>query len=66
MIKTTREQRETLKRKWVEQNRGLSRNNRALWTYREFRRSVQPGWGCIMVYWCHMWLGIEPDGYAHT
>ncbi len=66
MVRTTREQRETLKQKWVQQNWGLSRNNRTLLTYREFRQTVQPGWGCIMVFWCNMWLGIEPDGYAHT
>jgi len=21
--------------------------------------------GCIMVPWCGMWLGIEPDGWTH-
>jgi len=35
-------------------------------TYREFRRTVQGGAGCIMVPWCNMWLGIEPDGYTHS
>lgn len=35
-------------------------------TYREFRRTVQPGPDCIMVPWCGMWLGIEPDGYTHS
>ncbi len=35
-------------------------------TYMEFRRTVEPGWGCIMVPWCGMWLGIEPDGYTHS
>ena len=34
--------------------------------YRAFRRRVQPGWGCIMLQWCGMWLGIEPDGYTHS
>ncbi len=66
MVKTTREQRETLKRKCVEQNWGFARRNMPLLSYREFRRAVKPGWGCIMVKWCGMWLGIEPDGYAHT
>jgi hypothetical protein len=36
-------------------------------TYRQFRRLVQPGtFGCIMVPWCNMWLGIERDGYTHS
>ena len=66
MVRTTREQRETLKRKCIEQNWGLSRRNMPLLSYREFRRTVAAGWGCIMVPWCGMSLGIEPDGYAHT
>jgi len=35
-------------------------------TYRQFRRGVQPGPDCIMIQWCNMWLGIEPDGYTHS
>ncbi len=35
-------------------------------TYRQFRRMVRRGSGCIMVPWCNMWLGIEPDGYTHS
>ena len=36
-------------------------------TYRQFRRWVSPGPGCIMVRWCGMYLGIEPDGSpAHS
>ncbi len=66
MIKTTREQRETLKVKCMQQNYGRRQRGETLLTYREFRRTVQDGWGCIMVEWCGMWLGIEPDGYAHT
>lgn len=34
--------------------------------YRAFRRTVQPGPGCIMVPFAGMWLGIEPDGYTHS
>jgi hypothetical protein len=22
--------------------------------------------GCVMLPWCGMWLGIEPDGYTHS
>lgn len=35
-------------------------------SYLEFRRTVQPGWNCVMVEWCGMWLGIETDGYTHS
>jgi len=38
-------------------------------SYRQFRRGVRPmfgGQGCILVQWCGMWVGIEPDGYTHT
>ena len=35
-------------------------------TYRQFRRQVIPGWGCIMLHWQNMWLGIEKDGYTHS
>ena len=69
MVRTTREQRETLKRKCYEQNHGRKQRGETLLTYREFRRTVEGlfgGNGCIMVKWCGMWLGIEPDGYAHT
>jgi hypothetical protein len=35
-------------------------------TYEEFKARVQPGWDCIMIRWCGMWVGIEKDGYTHT
>jgi hypothetical protein len=35
-------------------------------SYKEFRKSVHSGWGCVMVHWCDMWLGIETDGYTHS
>ena len=34
--------------------------------YRAFRRRVLPGLGYILLPWCGMWLGIEPDGYTHS
>jgi len=37
-----------------------------LMSYREFRGEVKMGYGCIMVDWCGMTLGIEPDGYTHS
>ena len=37
-------------------------------SYREFRKRVSSGWGCVMVQPIDggMWLGIEPDGYTHS
>lgn len=35
-------------------------------SYRQFRKMVQPGYDCIMIQWCGMWLGIETDGYTHS
>jgi hypothetical protein len=38
-------------------------------TYKQFRRSVQPTYGCdgaVTVPWCGMWLCIEQDGYCHS
>lgn len=58
MVHLTPAQRQSLHRKWLQDNQGLS--------YRAFRRTVQPGWDCVMVRWCGMWLGIEKDGYTHS
>ncbi len=58
MVVTTRKQREALARTWKRDSGGL--------TYRQFRRTVLGGYDCIMVKWCGMWLGIEPDGYTHS
>ncbi len=66
MIKTTREQRETLKRKLMEENYVRKMAFRPPLTYRQFRRSVEASFGYIMVPFKGQWLGIEPDGYAHT
>ena len=35
-------------------------------SYRQFRRAVVPGFDCIMVPWCGMWLGVERDGHTHS
>ena len=35
-------------------------------SYLAFRRSVAAGYGCAMVQWFGMWLGIELDGYVHS
>lgn len=34
-------------------------NASPLMTYEQF-------FGALMVPWCGMWLGIEPDGYTHS
>ena len=59
MVKLNKEQQKSLHRVWCRGSQGL--------TYLEFRRTqVQQGWDCVMVRWCSMWLGIEPDGYTHS
>lgn len=56
-MKLTKAQRQALK-KVFDRTQGGS--------YLTFRRTVEPGWGCIMVPFAGMWLGIEPDGYTHS
>jgi hypothetical protein len=36
--------------------------------YRAFRRTVAYDglMNCVMIHWCGMWLGIEPDGHTHS
>ena len=58
MVYVNKAQRQSLLRKWLQDNQNLS--------YLKFRRTVQPGWDCVMVKWCGMWLGIETDGYTHS
>jgi len=58
MTRLTRDQRKSLKAIYDRQPLGV--------TYRQFRRTVEPGFGYVMVPWCGMYVGIEPDGYAHT
>ena len=37
-------------------------------SYLAWRRTARraPFDDCVMVPWCDMWLGIEPDGYTHS
>lgn len=66
MIKTTKEQRQALKRKWLHSKQW---DTPAVWTYKEFRKTVQPCFdmsGCVMVHFGNIWLGIEKDGYTHS
>ena len=57
-MKITKEQKQAIYRKWSQDNNNMS--------YLQFRRTVQHGYDCLMVYWCNMWLGIEKDGYTHS
>ncbi|KKK87620.1 hypothetical protein LCGC14_2751450 [marine sediment metagenome] len=67
----TRLQREALKKVFDRGQTNGSPNRGQAWqgSYREFRRTVRPeicGFGAVMVPWCGMWLGIEPDGHTHS
>lgn len=35
-------------------------------SYRDFRKTVQRGYDCLMVEISGMWIGIEKDGHTHT
>ncbi len=59
MVKLTKAQRKAVKKIY-------DRDFDVMETYREFRKRVQPGSNCVMIKWCGMWLGIEPDGYTHS
>ena len=60
----TRKQREALLKVY---GRGWGGNPKPK-TYLQFRRTAYNDAiaDCVIVYWCGMWLGIEPDGYTHT
>ena len=62
MIKTTRAQREALKRVFDRWKPAKS--------YREWRKTCVHGYfgdpSCIIVDVGTMWLGIEKDGYTHS
>jgi hypothetical protein len=54
----TKQQQQAIKRKYTQDSQGL--------TYLQFRRTVQYSYGYLMLRWCDMWIGIEPDGYTHS
>jgi hypothetical protein len=59
---TTRAQREAIARVYTRNPDGAA-------SYREFRKRAHlrnSFMGCIMLPWCGMFLGIEPDGYTHS
>jgi hypothetical protein len=69
MVRTTRLQREALLRVFTRRDPKPDHpiNVHAWWRrYRAFRRTAHAGYDCIMIQWCGMWLGIEPDGYTHS
>lgn len=55
----TRAQREAIAKKYRQNPDGAL-------TYREFRRRAQKNFGILMLPWCGMVLGIEPDGHTHS
>ena len=58
--KLTKQQQQSLVRLWKNHSGGLS--------YRQLRRTVRPELygAAVIVRWARMWIGIEPDGYAHS
>lgn len=69
MVRTTRLQREALKRvhrRVVDAHYPVPGREHAP-SYLQFRRGVMPGpQGCVMVPFASMWLGIERDGHTHS
>jgi hypothetical protein len=66
MPKLSRAQREALKRVYDRTTVISKTAAGSSASYLAFRRTIQQGYGCVMVFWCGMWLGIEPDGYTHS
>jgi hypothetical protein len=59
MINLTKAQRKALHRVWLRTDQQVS--------YLTFRKTVQPGsFGCVMVRFAGMWLGVEKDGHTHS
>jgi hypothetical protein len=60
MMKLTKAQQRSLKRKFEQQDTVKS--------YLDFRRTVAQmiAEDTIVVKWCNMWVAIEPDGHCHT
>jgi hypothetical protein len=54
----TKAQRQSVYRLWLRDEKKQP--------YRQFRRRVQPAYGCVIINLWGMWLGIEPDGYTHS
>lgn len=65
-IKLTKPQRRSLYKVYLRELKEVWYGSSYLFPYRDFRRLVQPGPDCIMVFASGIWLGIEPDGYTHS
>ncbi len=74
MTPTTKPQRQAIKRVFdrcpLDANCDRLKSNSALTpiSYRQYRAMARPVIfdDSIMVNWCNMWLGIEPDGHTHS
>lgn len=63
MVKLSKAQRKAVFKLWTR----LPEETRP--TYRAFRGTVEGefyGGGAVLVKWHNMYIGIEPDGYAHS
>ena len=63
----TKAQRRALSMLWLRCLDACALSN-PLGSLRAFHRSAHnsPMMGCVIVRWCGMTVGIEPDGYTHT
>ena len=81
MVQTTRAQRVKLKELWEQADTNPAKAEfirsypfkpdstllpKGKGSYREFRKSVMPGFGYIGIMWNGMYIGIETDGYTHS
>ena len=69
MTKTTKAQRIALARVYTRLLQGDNPPSPKAFTYRQFRKTVQPTFGCdnaVVVPFAGMWLCIETDGYTHS
>ena len=82
MVITTRKQRETIRKMFGYSKLYVNSYDRVTSydmtgdvinagpiSYREFRRRVQPTYGCdgaVAVDFCGAWVCVERDGYGHT
>jgi len=61
-MKITKQQQQAVKRIL---NRINTETNSKV-TYKELRKKSENGWGCVMVPFAGMCLGVEKDGYTHS
>lgn len=70
MVRTTKAQRQSIKRIWLRQISDRLEDPLAKpESYRAFRKKLIPTFGmdgAVSVPWAGMWLCIETDGYTHS